>query len=471
MKEFDFAQLRSETVGVAVSGGADSMCLLDILAERAAEYNFEIVVVNVEHGIRGDSSLQDSAFVRSFCVEHGYEIMSFSVDSPAFAAENSLGEEEAARILRYRCFEDLLSSRAVDVIATAHHASDQTETILLRIARGTGIAGLVGIPERRGSYVRPLLNMTREDILEYVRVNNIPYVDDETNMDVDYNRNYFRHRVIPAIRARFPDVDTAVGRLTADAYEADKYICEVACRYVHLGDPYFGTVPLSDSPMTLSRALPNYFCAKSDTRMPFFDIVALPVALLDQPAVIRKRAIAIAFKCMGEFHDIESRHIEIISDSFAQQTNYTVDLPFDIRLYKEYSDVVLCRRRARTFDEIPWSRDLDVCIADRVWSICPAGPEDRLRFDAAAIPPEARLRTRRAGDIFTSFSGHTDNLGDWFTDKKIPTRLRDDIPVLAIGDRILAVGGLELCPQLKITKETNINDIYTIRPKGVAYEK
>ena len=439
------------------------MCLLDIIADKSAEFGFDFVVVNVEHGIRGEISKRDSEFVRSYAISCGYEIMSFSVDCLDYAEQNGLSVETAARELRYRCFSDLINSGAVDKIATAHHAADQTETILLRLARGTGVAGLGGIPEERGGIIRPLLSVSREYIDEYVAVNNIPYVTDETNFDDDYNRNYFRLRVIPVIKARYPELDRSITRLTRDAFAVDKYLTKTALKFIFAGDPYFGLSPISEHINALSSAFPNYYSQKINTRPMFFDTVSLSTSIEKEDEVIIKKAIAATFKLMGIFKDIEYRHLSIACDSLGKANGYSVNMPFGVTLFKEYSHLVFSRELNTESYAFKPEKDVVFLSGGRKFTICPAGPDDRIRFDFAAIPANAVVRTRLEGDKFTAFSGHTKSLGDWFTDNKIPSRVRDVLPMIAAGDRILAISGCEISPDLKITASTDPVDVYTIK--------
>ena len=196
-------------VGVALSGGRDSVALCHALKEAGEN----IVALNVEHGIRGENSLKDSAFVKEFCKERGIKLYSFSVDAPKFASENGYTIEQAARVLRYQVFERAMADGFCDVVALAHHKGDQAETILMRILRGTGTKGLVGMREVNGRYVRPLLSYSREDIDEYIAKNNLPFVEDETNADTSYSRNFLREE-LRRLKERYPDLENSFARLS-----------------------------------------------------------------------------------------------------------------------------------------------------------------------------------------------------------------------------------------------------------------
>lgn len=146
---------KGEKIAVAVSGGSDSVALLHFLCERSKTDGFFVCAVNIEHGIRGEDSLKDSAFVKDFCKKLGVELYFYRVDSLAFAEKERISVEQAARILRYQKFRELLESGAVDKLATAHHESDNAETVLLNLFRGASLKGAAGIKPVNERIVRP----------------------------------------------------------------------------------------------------------------------------------------------------------------------------------------------------------------------------------------------------------------------------------------------------------------------------
>ena len=197
----------TDTVYAAVSGGADSVCLLFLLHAYSARRNFSLRVVHVEHGIRGRESLEDERFVRGLCDELALPLLSFPVDAPRCAEENGLSLEEAARKLRYEAFERLDPADTARReggrvrVALAHHREDQAETVLLNLVRGTGLRGLGGMQPVRGRYIRPLLDEERSGIEDYLRQNELTWREDSTNEDVRYTRNLIRHRILPVLRS------------------------------------------------------------------------------------------------------------------------------------------------------------------------------------------------------------------------------------------------------------------------------
>ena len=196
----------------AVSGGADSMCLLHLLKNREAELEIQVFAAHYEHGLRGEESLRDCAFVENWCRENGVPCKSAHGDVRAYAREKGMGTEEAARELRYEFLQKTAAELGCARIATAHNAEDNAETLLLNLCRGSGAAGLRGIPPVRGNIIRPLLGCTRAEIEEYLLENRVPHVEDSSNGEDEYSRNLIRHRVTPVLREINPAFSRAALR-------------------------------------------------------------------------------------------------------------------------------------------------------------------------------------------------------------------------------------------------------------------
>ena len=188
----------------AVSGGCDSVCLLHLLWENRQALGLEVFAAHFEHGIRGEESLRDAAFVETFCRERGIPCTVEHGDVPAFAARHGMGLEEAGRTLRYAFLERTADALSCDRIATAHNADDNAETLLLNLTRGAGLRGLGGIPPRRGRIVRPLLQVTRAEIEDYLREKGLPHTEDGSNADEGFRRNLLRRRVLPVLKELNP---------------------------------------------------------------------------------------------------------------------------------------------------------------------------------------------------------------------------------------------------------------------------
>jgi tRNA(Ile)-lysidine synthase len=211
----------AQRVGVAVSGGADSMFLLHALRELAPRWNLKLSVIHIEHGIRGAASIADADFVRQLAENFGLPFHLRQVHVPSLPGNL----EEASRNVRQSFYRKLIASGAVDRVATGHTRSDQAETVLFRILRGSGLTGLAGIlPVTREGLIRPLLEIDRCEIEAWLRGHGIGWREDASNQDRSYARNRLRHEILPLLRAGFnPQLDAALARLATLARDEERY--------------------------------------------------------------------------------------------------------------------------------------------------------------------------------------------------------------------------------------------------------
>lgn len=410
------------TVCVAVSGGRDSVALLHCLKRLEAEsLRLRIIAANVEHGIRGEASKSDSKFVESLCKNLGVPLYSFCVNAPEFAKSNGYTMEQSARILRYEIFDKLLNDGVCDYIALAHHLDDQIETVFMRIIRGTGVRGLRAMSKINGRYIRPLLDFERSDIDAYVAEHSLNFVDDETNFDDSYTRNYLR-REIAELKNRFPKLGDSVSRLVKNATEEDEFIeAQVPKIEVKDGEAYIKT---SD-------------CANR---------------------VIAKRLILKAAAAIGVKQDIEDRHFDLALDLLNAKNGKYINLTHGLCVHKDGDRLAFALDDGKNeFFEIQFCEgdfeNLGVSVKrvdkSEVKFNCGA-----LYIDADKAPSGAVMRNRKSGDYICKFGGGTKNLGDFLTDKKVPLRMRDRLIVVAVGSRVLAVFGVDISADVKLDENT-----------------
>ena len=204
------------------------MALLHRLLSLRDSLGIEVCAAHFEHGLRGEESLRDAAFVETWCREHGVPCAVEHGDVRAAAGERHLGPEEAARTLRYAFLERTADAMNCAWIATAHNADDNAETVLLHLLRGSGAVGLGGIPRRRGRIVRPLLDTPRSAIERYLREQGVPHVEDSSNGSDAYTRNFLRHRVTPLLRELNPAFTEALGRTARLLTQDEAVLSELA---------------------------------------------------------------------------------------------------------------------------------------------------------------------------------------------------------------------------------------------------
>lgn len=418
-----------EIIGVACSGGRDSICLLHYLNSIKSDLDCEVVAVNIDHGIRPSSAF-DTEFVMNFCKEHNIRAYKFKVEALKVAKDEKMTVEQAARKVRYGVFETVMQRGLVDKIALAHHLNDQAETVLLNIVRGAGLSGARGMdPVRDGVYIRPLLETPREEIMSYIDENGLEFVEDETNADIEFSRNYIRNIVMPALRKRFKGVDRNIINFSKICAQDDNYI---------------------NSQIDYGTIIENA------------DVTKIPFAYFYQDKAIVNRILK---KVLSRFsqQDIESRHINMVRE-FALEANNgaIINLPFKIKVSKEYDYIVIgnIKKRDIVVGEYPFrSGKLKIQGYGTIRTTSSkVKNEQKLHqhvIDADKLPANAVWRFRQEGDTFSPLGlDGTKKLKEYFIDKKIPQRMRDEIPVLAVGNTVLAIADIEIADSIKVTDTT-----------------
>lgn len=427
-----------EIIGVACSGGRDSISLLHYLNSIKAELDCEVVAINVDHGIRQTSAL-DTEFVMQFCKDHKIRAYKFKGEALKVAKEEKLTVEQAARKVRYGVFETVVQRGLVDKIALAHHMYDQAETVLLNIIRGAGLTGAKGMePVRDKIYIRPLLNTPRENIMAYIDEFSLEYVEDETNKDNSYSRNYLRNVVIPALRRHFKSVDKNIVHFAEICAKDDSFI---------------------NSQIDMNTII--------ETK----DITKVPLSYFYQNESIVNR---ILMKVFARFagQDIERRHINMVREFAIEANNGNIiTLPFKIKVLKEYDYIVIGNiKKKENVGEYPFtSGKLKIqgygTIRSTTSKVLTEPKMHQHIIDAEKLPQDAIWRFRQEGDTFAPLGlGGTKKLKEYFIDKKVPQRMRNEIPVLAVGNRILAVADIEIADEIKV--DSNSTKFYKIN-----YEK
>lgn len=209
------------TLGIGLSGGADSVCLAHILLSNKEKLGIAVLkAIHIHHGIRGDEADRDLEFCRDFCKKNGIEFVAFKADVPAQAQKTGESIEECARRIRYDFFEE----SGCDIIATAHNLNDNIETFIFNLSRGSSLSGLCGIPYIRDIYIRPLLDCSRTEIEEYIKKNSLDYITDSTNLCDDYTRNKIRHNIVPLLFELNPSFEKAFSKCNESLNDSKEYI-------------------------------------------------------------------------------------------------------------------------------------------------------------------------------------------------------------------------------------------------------
>lgn len=215
-----------DRIVLGVSGGPDSICMLEILNKLKDKLRFDIFVAHINHGIRENATI-DEQYVENYCKKLDLECFILHADVKKYAKDNKIGLEEAGRKVRYDFFDEVLEKTNSNKIAIAHNKNDRVETIILNILRGSGVLGLKGIESKNGKYIRPLIEIDRLDIEEYCLQNNLNPRIDESNFENDYSRNKVRNIVIPYIKEEFnPNIIETITRLSDIVSEESDFLEE-----------------------------------------------------------------------------------------------------------------------------------------------------------------------------------------------------------------------------------------------------
>ncbi|MBR2968255.1 MAG: tRNA lysidine(34) synthetase TilS [Clostridia bacterium] len=419
---------RGDRVAVAFSGGRDSAALFHRLCALEEQLGIEVLALNVEHGIRGDASVEDSLFVKKTCDNARKRLLLYKVDAPARARERKISLETAARELRYECFFRAIDSGACDKIATAHHADDNVESVLLNLLRGSGPAGVKGMENSAygGRVIRPLLGVKKIEIDAYIAQNQIDYVDDYTNFENDYSRNFIRNEVLPLVKSRFPSADSSLLRFGGIVSQDDEFLTDMAK----------GLVAVSGGEGRVT--VPDDYENK------------LPVI---------SRAIILAAKAVGLEKDYEYTHVNAVIGLIKTGAGSKIDLPHGYVAVCGYGEIIIFKETlvqpfALPFDvgvfDLPQGRLTVERVVIEKENIGKAAffaqkQQDGVLFvDEKAVPQGAVIRNRREGDVICKFGGGTKSLKDFLIDKKIERHVRDCLPVCAVGSNVLFVAGVEI---------------------------
>jgi tRNA(Ile)-lysidine synthase len=434
---------------VAVSGGADSVCLLHILVQRRAELGVELHVAHLNHQLRGAESDSDAGYVSELSHKLGMPAMVERRDVVAYRDQKGISLEEAAREVRYRFLAEVAGSIGASKVVVGHTRDDHIETVLLHLLRGTGTAGLCGLQprsvlpygeqSRQLEVVRPLLELSRQETLDYCQRYNLAPHSDSSNLSPSFLRNRVRLELLPVLRSYNPGIDKALLRLADIAGDDISFIEEKAS------------------------LLWKKLAGEED------DIIYLDMSrMITLPRAMQRQIFRRAVKQLrGSLKDVEADHIEAMMDFLSKPAGKKLCLPDGLTLSTEYGRLVLASAQASicplpplkgTFSiKIPGETDLPGwrVRADIVQEV--VGGENGLAasFDLNKVGKELILRRRRPGDRFRPLGmKQTKKLQDFMVDSRIPRSWRDRVPLVCSSEQILWVVGWRIDDRAKVTENT-----------------
>ena len=413
---------KSTPVLAAFSGGADSTALLHMLCEYARTNGTRVYAAHVNHMLRGKEADRDEAFCKQTAKRLGIELFVCRRDVRAYAKESGKSIETAARDVRYEFFADVMTQHSIPLLATAHNANDNIETMLFNMVRGCGLDGICGIPETRatkgGTVVRPILRMSKREILEYCKQNSLNFVTDSTNTDTDYTRNKIRAEIIPAL-------------------------CEINSSAVECASRLSGT--LRSDALCISQLTESFMDKHSNENS------AELSALLDAPESVANRAIMTLYEKASKGKALERIHVEAIRELCRTgEAHSAVQLPAEIDARIEGSRLIFINR-----SQVPAPPD-DYCVElsegkneiSQINADIIIGNSQNtkniyknstlLYFASAKICGSVVARNRRAGDRI-AVNGVNKSVKKLLCDKKIPLEVRYRLPVICDDSGIIAV--------------------------------
>lgn len=403
----------NDTVLIALSGGADSVCLAQFFLKYREKLKIKLVCAHIEHGIRGEESLRDFEFVKKWCENAGVDFKYIHINAPEEATFCKMGVEEYSRKKRYEFFETI----QCDKIATAHNKSDNIETVLFRTARGTSLNGACGIPAVRGKIIRPLIDLTSREIREYCEKNGIEYVTDSTNLSNDYSRNFIRNVVVENLKQINPEFENAFSNLIEDVKLEESFSNEYAENILKKAlseDKQLNKSVLKNETTFINRKVIVKYSS-------LFGIKLDRNHLLSVEKLIKTSSKA----------DINERYCFVSNGDFIRVVDKKVGFSLPD-----------CEQTVISYEEFVKNTDYYKKQFD---FFC----------DYDKINAKVFVRKRMDGDrIFLKDRKCSKTLKKLFNENKIPPEIRSAVPVLCDGDLIIGVGNFAVSEYVKITQNT-----------------
>lgn len=433
----------NDKVIAGVSGGADSICLLFVLLELQKEIPFELTVVHVNHGLRGEDADRDEAYVKEICRENGVVCVCYFENIELIAKKRKQSMEEAGREVRREAFYHTLETYHGTKIALAHHKNDNVETFLMNLARGSGLKGLGGMLPVNGNVIRPLLTVERREIEDYLKQRKIRYCTDETNKSDDYTRNRVRNHVIPYMEEQ---INSKVVQHIDEAMRQFRQMQEFVESQTEI---YYKKTVLPRKG--------GFFVSLEDYRR-------TPDAV--RPLLLKK----VLKELTGQEKNITSVHLQSLMELFEKQTGRKLALPYQVEAKRSYEGIVLkLQEKERTFESIELKPETGVvktcewCGRKIQYRILEneernTGYSEKIYtkwFDYDIIKDTVSVRTRKTGDYITIHEdGKRQKLKSYFINEKVPQEERDRIPLIAEGSHVLWIAGYRSSCAYRVSEHT-----------------
>lgn len=430
---------KKDNVLVSVSGGPDSVCLLHSLYLLKGQLSIGLGIFHFDHKLRKES-IKDREFVESMAEKLGLEFHLKEADTRKFCEENKLSIEDGARRLRYSAMTEIMKTAGYTKAATGHTADDQAETFLIRAIRGAGLEGLTAIPPVRDVFVRPLINVYREEILGFIDRNKLDFRLDISNRDPSFFRNKIRLKVVPVFDELYPawkkNVVNAVKLLRDDKELIEKTATEAEKPIITPAD-----------------------------NMIFLDIEKL----INQDRAVKSRILRRSIALVkGDLKDIEQKHVEFVLSKLEEKGNFSVDIPGDVIIIREYGKLLVKREQtgigaARIHAELAaegktYIPELQMVFESIITKDTMVGTEKTSAyFDKEKVALPLAVRNYMPGDRFAPLGlKGSKKVHDYLIDRKVPKRVREGLLVVHdAGGTIVWLVGHEISDKVKVTESTS----------------
>ena len=436
---------QGDTVLVGVSGGPDSVALLHSLVTLGPQWSLRLVIAHLNHQLRGATADQEAAFVGRLSESLGIPCEIGSRDVARHGTEHKLSLQEAARVVRYAFFDEVAAKYSAGKIALGHHADDNAESILMHLLRGTGPLGLTGIPPvRHGRIIRPLLSLTRKEILAFLEQTGFEYVKDRSNLNTKYLRNRIRHELLPQLEERYSrNTVGALNRLASILRDEEDYWNQEVRRTLR-------DLVLDHTPDRLS-------------------LMARGLSDL-HPALLRRVIRHAVLSLKGELRRLGHIHVEAVARLIAAPSpSGQVDLPLGLRVIRDREEVSFLLgppQQTVVFEyDVPRMqttliREIGIFLRLSVWDSREVSrpkdyPPSTAFLDFTAVRFPLKVRNFRNGDRFRPLGmAGSQKVKTFFINHKVPRSKRLRCPILLSGEKIIWVGGYRIDDSAKVTEKT-----------------
>ncbi len=417
---------------VALSGGADSAALLMLLVRHAKTTGAPLSVAHVDHKLRGEESDADREFCRRLSQSLGLPFYSLEADVAALAKQNRLGIEEQARAVRYEFFESLMDQHHIPLLATAHNADDNAETVLFHLTRGSGLGGMRGIPPTRpfgnGLIIRPLLHVAKKDILDFCRAEGVTYVTDRTNEDISYARNRLRHRVLPELTQINSGAIANISRLCATLRADEDYLD-------HAVDAFLEQHATQNA--VCLAALKNAHTAIASRAIRRLTLPLTDSATVHVEAILRLAEAAVPHSSLDLGNGVRA----IIEDGTLCFTNQSQPSPVCYQRELRSGGNPIPEADALVWVQFPQDKAVDEQEIEKLKNIYKKATTIRIRFDR--IYGSLVAQPRQSGDVILCGGMHK-KVKKMMCDRKLAPQLRHRLPILRDSHGIVWIPTLAL---------------------------